>query len=234
MDQLIDIGWPDAAPEKAASGFHVAMHCLRRLLEPELRPGQKSSFIVRSGTGFYRFEPTENWWTDAQEVGRFFRWARDSDTRGDARRACFYYSRVTAYAIRPFLEEEEPHRPWLVPHRRRYEGLHSQALIRLIQIHEALGELDEALEYAYQLLRLDPYSELATTVVIEALLRLGRPDHARRQLYRFLQSIEQDLGASASSNLLTLRDRITHSPRADAVLGPSIRRADRHPPGPAR
>ncbi|MCM2389885.1 AfsR/SARP family transcriptional regulator [Streptomyces albipurpureus] len=212
MDQLIDLGWQDTAPEKAASGFHVGMHCLRRMLEPDLRPGQESSFIHRSGTNFYRFEANEGWWSDANEVERLFEQARASDAHCDARRACFYYSRVAAYTVRRFLEDEESQQQWLAPYRRQYEGLCSQALIRLIQIHRARGELDEALEYAYEKLRLDPYNELAATTIIEAHLQLGRPTHALRQLSVFLLSLERDLGAAAGSNLLALREKIMRMP----------------------
>ncbi|PZT71368.1 hypothetical protein DN402_01690 [Streptomyces sp. SW4] len=212
MDQLIELGWQDTAPEKAASNFHVGMHCLRRMLEPDLRPGQESSFIHRSGTNFYRFEAGDGWWSDAHEVERLFEQARGSDARGDARRACFYYSRVTAYTVRRFLEDEESQQPWLAPYRRQYEGLCSQALIRLIQLHRARGELDEAVEYAYEKLRLDPYNELAATTIVEGHLQLGRPAHALRELSGFLSSLERDLGAVAGRDLLALRERIMQAP----------------------
>lgn len=217
MDQLIDLGWQGAALDKAASGFHVGMHCLRRMLEPDLRPGQESSFIHRSGTNFYRFEAAEDWWSDANEVERLFEQARAGEARGDARRACFYYSRVAAYTVRRFLEDEESQQQWLAPYRRQYEGICSQALIRLIQIHSARGEVDEALEYAYEKLRLDPYNELAACTIIEAHLQLGQRADALRQLSLFLRSLERDLGAEAGSGLLALRERIMHAPQQDTA-----------------
>ncbi|MFF4214136.1 BTAD domain-containing putative transcriptional regulator [Streptomyces sp. NPDC001796] len=211
MDQLIDLGWPDTTPEKAAGSFHVAMHCLRRMLEPDLHPGEESSFVVRSGANFYRFEAGESWWTDAGEVERLFEQARADDIRGDARRACFYYSRVSAYTVRRFLEDEETRYQWLAPYCRRYQLLCAQALARLIQIHRARGELDESLEYAHQMLRLDPYNELAATTVIETHFQLGRQAHAQHRLCAFLDSLQRDLGAEPSNDLLALQDRILHS-----------------------
>ncbi|MEU8989176.1 bacterial transcriptional activator domain-containing protein [Streptomyces sp. NPDC048558] len=219
MDQLIDLGWQDTAPDKAASGFHVGMHCLRRMLEPDLRPGQDSSFIHRSGTNFYRFEADEGWWSDVHEVERLFAQARACDACGDARRACFYYSRVAAYTVRRFLEGEEGQQQWLAPYRRQYEGLSAQALLRLIQIHSARGELDEALEYAYEKLRLDPYNELAVTTIVEAHLKLGRAAYALDQLSLFLRSIERDLGAAPGSHLLALRERIMRTPQLGRASG---------------
>jgi DNA-binding SARP family transcriptional activator len=151
------VAYPAATPDKAAISFHVAMHCLRRMLEPELRPGEESSYIRRSGTNFYRFEAGDRWWSDTGEVERLFELGRASDNRGDARRVCFYYGQVAAHPIRRFLEDDDLLQHWLAPYRQRYEALHMQAL----QIHGERGELDESLEYAYQMLMADPYSELA-------------------------------------------------------------------------
>lgn len=218
MEQLIDLGWPDTPSEKAAGSFHVAMHCLRRMLEPDLRPGGESSYVIRSGSNFYRFEAGDSWWTDADKVERLFEQARACDGRGDARRACFYYGRVTAYTGRRFLEDEKARDHWLAPYRRRYEGIYEQVLIRLIQIHWARGELEESVEYAQQLLRLDPHNELAAATVIEADLRLGRQAHAHRELSVFLESLERDLGTAPSSDLLALLDRMAVSFHGGPVL----------------
>ena len=208
MDELGELCWPGAVPETAAGSFHVAMHCLRRMLEPELPPRGRSSFIRRSGNNFYRFEADGAWWTDAREVEQLLGKGRANDDRGDKRRACFYYSRVAAYGVRQFLEDDESRNRQLAPYRKQYEGLCSQAMIRLIQLHRACDELDEACEYAHQMLRLDQYNQLAAMAITEAYLRSGRADHARHWLDTFLQGLERDLGAVPHSDLAALRKRL--------------------------
>src|SRR5579884_1258601 len=47
-DQLIHYFWKDTAPTVASRNFHVTMHYLRHVLEPELARNQKSTFIVRN------------------------------------------------------------------------------------------------------------------------------------------------------------------------------------------
>src|ERR1051326_6581778 len=207
MDELIDVAYPDTAPDKAASSFHVAMHSLRRLLEPELCPGEESSYIRRSGTNFYRFEPGAGWWTDTGEVDRLFEQGRASDTRGDARRACFYYGQVAAHPVQRFLEDDSEE-PWLAPYRQRYEAMHMEALLRLVQMHRERGEIDESLEYAYRTLMVDPHNELAEITIVEADLARRRPAHARNRLGAFLESLTRDVGAAPSRDLLLLRDRV--------------------------
>ena len=217
MDELIDVVCPTAAPDKAASSFHVAMHCLRRMLEPDLRPGEESSYIRRNGTNFYQFDAGSGWWTDTAEVDRLFEQGRASDNRGDARRACFYYGQVVAHPVRRFLEDDDTDQEWLVPYRRRYEALHSEAVLRLLRIHGERGELDESLEYAYQMLMVDPYNELAAITIVEADLAHGRPAHARHKLDAYLDSLTHDLGAAPSRDLLMLKERIVpgSAPGAD-------------------
>ncbi len=212
MDELIDLCWPDAVPEKAVQSFHVTMHSLRRMLEPELHPHRESTFIRRSGSNFYRLETDGLWWTDTGEVEDVFDKGRACDLRQDKRRACFYYSRVTAYGIRRFLEGEQACDHWLVPYRKRYEGLHSQALVRLIHLHRSCREWDEAVEYARQLLQLDQYNQLAAAAVVEGALAAGRCDFARQWLAGFVASFERDVGAAPNGELLALRTRMLGDP----------------------
>lgn len=219
IDELIDLACPGIDPDRAANSFHVAMHGLRRLLEPDLRPGEDSSYIRRSGANFYRFEANDGWWTDTGEVDRLFEQGRASDNRGDARRACFYYGQVVAHPVRRFLEDDDSQEHWLVPYRQRYEAMHMEALLRLVVLHGERGELDESLEYAYRALMVDPYNELAEITIVEADLAQRRLARARHRLGAFLESLTRDVGAAPSRDLLVLRDR---------VLGNVTRTNDEH------
>ncbi|MFI6044697.1 hypothetical protein ACIA8C_23925 [Nocardia sp. NPDC051321] len=172
MDELIELCFPATPRDKAARNFHVTMHSLRRMLEPDLGPRAESSFVRRTDANFYRFETGATWWTDTSEVERLFKRARADDKRGDTCRASFYYSRVSAYAVRRFLEDD-PYNPWLQPYRRRYEGMYTEALTRLIRLHSACRELDETFEYCHQLLRLDPTNGLAATAMNDARRELS-------------------------------------------------------------
>lgn len=207
IDELIDLGWAQTTREKATGSIHVAMHCLRRMLEPDLPPGHDSSFVHRSGSTFYRFEPGQQWWTDADEVVRLFDRARASDRQGDGRRACFYYGRVTAHPLHRFFEGEEALESRLVPYRTRYETLHSQSLVRLMRLHRDRGEIEECLEYAYRMLTVNPYNELAATIIAEAHLTRGSSAHARQRLGTFLQSCVRRLGNENRTDVLALCDR---------------------------
>src|SRR5680860_813270 len=60
-DRILDLLWPDAAPASAINALYVAIHGLRRLLEPGLQRGRQSAFVeienemvrLRAGAGIW-------------------------------------------------------------------------------------------------------------------------------------------------------------------------------------
>lgn len=200
MDQFIDLFWPDSTPQKAIGNFHVAMHSLRRTLEPHLRTGQESSFIRRRTNNFYSFEFDEGWWTDTRDVEMLFERAYSFDSQGDRQRACFYYRRVASYGVQGFLPGHE-HEDWLMAYYRRYEQIYAQALTRLMNLHMGSDEPEELLEYAYQMLRFDPQNVVATQAIIDTYMRFGDIGRAQRGLKSFLESLPQDLREAFSNGV---------------------------------
>ncbi|HEV2667403.1 MAG TPA: transcriptional regulator, partial [Blastocatellia bacterium] len=45
-ERIIDLLWPDADFEAAANNLHKAIHAARRALEPDLKSGSRSRFII--------------------------------------------------------------------------------------------------------------------------------------------------------------------------------------------
>src|SRR5581483_5838624 len=59
-DQLIKSFWPDMTRASAERNFHVSIHYLRHLLEPDLPPRHESTYIRRNKDNLYWFELDEN------------------------------------------------------------------------------------------------------------------------------------------------------------------------------
>lgn len=217
-DQFIDLFWPDSSAEKAVGNFHVAMHCLRRLLQPDLRPGEESAFIRRKPNNFYYFQPGKNWWTDISDVEMLLERGCASDAQGDGRRACFYYRRVANYCIQGVLAEDD-FGDWLLPYRRRYNQIYTQALLRLIQLHMQSDHPEELLDYAYQMVHLAQHNEVATRVIIDAHLQSGDVVRAQHRLSLFWDSVERELGVPPGREFHALRERIHALTHKRAGLG---------------
>ncbi|WBC14949.1 BTAD domain-containing putative transcriptional regulator [Micromonospora sp. WMMA1998] len=207
-DEFIELFWPDSPPQRALTNFHVTMHRLRRILESDLTARQESTFIRRSPHNFYRFERSDRWWTDVGDAESLFDQAQASDAVDLRHRARFYYRRVAGYCARGLLPEDDTTEELLLPHRRRFREMHSQALTRLMQLSAESGEPEELLEYAYQMLDIDRYNEAATRIVVDALLQLDQPAQAHRRLQVFWEGVQRELGVCPTGELRELRARV--------------------------
>ncbi|MFQ5343813.1 MAG: winged helix-turn-helix domain-containing protein, partial [Anaerolineae bacterium] len=65
-DQLIDWLWRDLSPDAAGRNLRVAVSQLRRVLEPNLPPRAKSSFVLTTDAG-YAWNTKADYWLDAEE-----------------------------------------------------------------------------------------------------------------------------------------------------------------------
>jgi len=206
-DEFIDLFWPEIAPEKALSNFHVTMHYLRHMLEPSLSPRQESTFIHRKPNNFYWFQIDESWWIDISDLEMLLERAREYDKRGDECRSAYYYRKAAQYYSQGFLPEDESE-SWLHPYRNRYKHTYLQVLMRLIQIYTQRNELENVLEYAYQSILIDPYSEQAVRAIVDAYLQQGNITLAQRRLDDFWRSLHADLGLHPNKELYALYERV--------------------------
>lgn len=206
-DQFIDMLWPETERENALSRFDVNLHALKRLLEPELGPRGRSSFIQRHTNRVYSFERADLWWTDVADLELLYQRGYACEIAGDLARARFYYRRVSGYVSQGRLIEGESD-SWLGHYREKYALLCSQALARLLKIDIGSGTDEELLESAYQSLRLDPHNQLATRVIIEVSLRKGNRFRAIRRLETFCDALWHDVGARPPREFVELRHRL--------------------------
>lgn len=173
---LIRVLWPEKDADEAANVFHVTMHRLRRVLEPERQRG--SQYIVYGG-GRYRFVSGSDCWVDQEEFERLAV-AEDADS---LRRAVALYRG-------PFLEDMA----WALPvdaeaERYRLELLYETCLRRLLELHE-ISE-GEAEFYLQRLLALNPADETALRHLIALYRQRGRPEKAGRYLRNWFRQAEQ-------------------------------------------
>lgn len=206
-DEFLDLFWPDISAETALCSLYVSIHYLRHLLQPELKTRQESKFIRRRPNNFYWFEIDDTWWADTIDVPHLFDTARTFEQSGDDSKASFYYRKVISYCSLGFLPDNTAE-PWLEPYLRHYEHIYSQALDRMIQLCTQKGELEDAMEYAYQALAVDPYCEPATKTIVDVHLQQGNISAASQMLNDFCNFFQQTLGIGPGRDLRLLRDRI--------------------------
>lgn len=206
-EQLSDLLWPTLDLKSSVRSLHVSLHTLRRLLEPSLAPRQPSKFILRN-EHFYWFQIDESWWIDTSEVQRLFQKAKDLEKSGDFAAAIPHYRRVVNLCSRGLLPEDT-YEDWCLPHRRRYQLMHSYAVERLIQFHSQHHDFEDVIEYANEALILDPYSESAMKAIIDAHMKQGNKAKALHEYEIFRKFLQVELGIEPSEEMSALRAKIS-------------------------
>src|SRR2546422_11298712 len=60
-EQAMELLWPDSDPELAANNLHKTIHLARHALEPDLKSGADSHFIVTQGQQISLRSPEKLW-----------------------------------------------------------------------------------------------------------------------------------------------------------------------------
>lgn len=211
-DQLFTGFWPDLPKASAERNFHVTIHYLRRLLEPDLIPRQESKYIRRNKDNLYWFELNETWWADIFDVHYHHTEAEEAEQRGERIAAIAHYRQIVEYCNLGFLHEDA-YEDIFSPYRRHYERINTEAFERLIYLCTQEDMTDEALTYAHHALLADPYSEPAVKAIARAYFRQGNTAGAIHQLDYFQAFLREDLGIEPGEDILSLRKSIAQPER---------------------
>jgi DNA-binding SARP family transcriptional activator len=202
-DQLLTNFWPDMPRASAERNFHVAIHYLRHLLEPDLAPRQKSKYIRRNKDNFYWFELDDDWWVDTSAIQHHYKEGKEAEQRNEQAVAITHYRQIIEYCRLGFLHEDA-YEDTFSTHRHHYECIYTRALTRLIHLYTEAGMVDEVLTYAQQALLIDPYCEFAVRAIAYGYFLQGNTAGAIHRLDHFQALLKEDL-MEPGEELLSLR-----------------------------
>ena len=197
--------WPRHLPRSGLNSFNVALHGLRRLLEPDLATGADSRFVVRQGR-VYRLR-LEQMTCDVDEFTKLVRYASrplgDDAAKHLENAASLYRGDFLAASGDEFTQEK----------RSRLRRVMLDTLERLGEWHAEAGRTPLALWAYNRLLELAPHREDAWARVLE--LHLGAGDEYRA--LAALQQCEQSLEAARIEPSGLLRE-LHHRIRREAPI----------------
>jgi DNA-binding SARP family transcriptional activator len=101
-DALIESLWPDCEPSVASNLLRVAMHGLRRLLNPTKRLPE----LVISQDGAYRLNPLGQLWVDADNFEEALQRGVELERRADIAGPGDAFREAEELYLRDFLEED--------------------------------------------------------------------------------------------------------------------------------
>jgi predicted ATPase/DNA-binding SARP family transcriptional activator len=205
-DEILEALWPGTPPAAAEKSLRVTVSLLRKALEPDLRRGSDSRYILSRRPG-YLFDRQANCWVDAWEFEVHQRKADAAREAGELARAIEEYRAALDLARGEFLAED-PYEEWAIGAR---EGWRERRLAVLSELSECLalkGRYTEAVEVCERALEADQYrADLHRRLMLyrycageQALALKAYRDHAAK--------LEEDLGVSPSPELVRLKAQI--------------------------
>lgn len=223
-ERLADLIWPDSDPAAGRHSLQVAIRTARIVLEPGLRTGTASRFIVTDGRG-YRFS-TEHCSIDADDLVAAHLRGRSAERAGDRRAAIDAYRAAVGLYRGAYLEEDESEE-WAIETRERLRETFIDSARRLAILLRASGGSDEAAAVVERAIDADPLREDLYEALIRGHLAAGRRSHALAVYDRCARTLRAELGAEPGPALRELqahsRGARTESTSAPAPAhGPAV------------
>ena len=204
-EQLMDVLWPDLAPEAAAANLRKAVYFARQALAPE-------HLALRDE--MLRLEAAHLW----VDVDAFERAAE----AGDLRAAVELYGGD--------LLPEDRFEDWTGERRDQLHARFARRLLDHARELEAAGDLDGATAALERLAAADPLSEEAVTAVIRAHALAGQRHLALRWYRQFEARLDEELGVEPGAEARRLHEDIAAG--RFPVAEPARRRPGRPRPRP--
>ncbi|MFQ5547611.1 MAG: BTAD domain-containing putative transcriptional regulator [Woeseia sp.] len=181
-ERLLDCLWPDVDASRGWGRLKVTMYYLRR----ELRGNGMSDEVVKTVGKSYVLR-RDAVWVDVDVFERLVTEGRSLQDQAQWGDALDRYVAAQRLYRGDYLEEET-FADWCAEERERLHELYLETLARTAECHAELGQYAEVVQVYRKALVFDPCRESFHCLLMEYLVKYGRPDLALVQ-YRHCQEI---------------------------------------------
>lgn len=172
QDQLVDSLFPNLALDKAIKSLYNRISELRRVLEPDLKRGSRSAYILRVGPGSYCFSDSANCWVDTEAFGREVATARKFQQVNRWPQAARHLQRALDLYQGAYLADD-PYEEWTLDARERWGERHANALLEHAECQAKLGNPARAIDECRCVLRQQPTNEQAYRQMMTYAAHMG-------------------------------------------------------------
>ena len=184
-DILIDLLWPDAAPERGSNNLSIAVHQIRATLA-KIEPPSAQAIVVRHGLyGLNKALVSVDLW----EYQELLTAARRSLDRKDKTAARASLMRAVDLCQGEFLESD-PYEEWTAEPRRSWNAAHNQALAWLATEASVAADWPMVLDVAGRILQRERCDEAGHRWLMLAHWKTGKRPQALQQ-YRLCEELLQ-------------------------------------------
>ena len=198
-EQVMEFLWPDLELEAAANNLHKSIHAARRTLEPKLKSGADSHFILAHGQQIHLRAPGRLW-IDAEAFEQAASLAlKSSDTQA-------YEDALALYEGDLLIED--PYEDWTSVRRESLRALRRDLLVKLARLYESKGEHERSIERLKEIVALDPSNEDAHRQLMRLYALAGNRQQAMHQYQQCLEDLRRELDAEPEQATIKLHEQI--------------------------
>ena len=215
-DQILDLLWPEAPPKVARNALALALHALRRVLEPDLQAGRSSAYVEATGE-VIALRPHPGFAVDVDAFAAGLAEARAAappDRREPLRRAVALYEGD--------LLAGEPSVDWPIPRRDELRRAWQRAVLELADLDFTAGEPSASVPALEALVAVEPTEEAAHRALLRVHLATGRRDLGLRQYDRCVQALRDELGVEPEPATQELATALRGLGRPAPAVIPSV------------
>lgn len=192
--ELVEVIWPDQPPQDIETALSAILSKLRAALKKMGWPPSEATIDVRSGSIGIRLPPQT--WVDIEDAANAIDEAEGALRAGDPAKAWGFANVVVSIARRPFLTDHDA--PWIEARRVMLRTLLTRGLQCLATASESGSEPSLAIQYATEVLDLEPFRETAYQQLMRLHATMGNRAEALRVFGQCRKLLRDELGASPS------------------------------------
>lgn len=192
-DKLLEMLWPDQDPDATNKRLHVALTTIRKMLEPDLPRGARSTYLLRDHDSYKLCLGANGYWDVAAFDATLARAAGSDDPHA----AVTHLLEAQSIYKGPFLEEE-PYTEWCLEAREIYQDKYKALLLKIADYYRQTGDSEKQIDYLQRFLVLDEYAEEIYCRLMILYYETGNRFMAAKTYERCNQKIETDLDCPLS------------------------------------
>jgi predicted ATPase/DNA-binding SARP family transcriptional activator len=219
--------WPER--DSALASVRKRISDLRRILEPDLRQGARSHYVLQRPHG-YCFNAEADCWVDIEEFAHAARAGKERESAADWAGAITAYESAVQLYRGDFAGDEDE--AWAGEARNHWRTEYLEGLTHLAECHARYGHFQQAIEFCRRRLVTDRYNEGSCYNLILYLLHSGDSAQALMTYEAFCSSLMDELGLRPSPHLQELYQQILRGGMPPLPFQPSAPHSPSSPPSP--
>ena len=197
--------WPDAPFDKVGKNYKVALHRLRKALEPGIDKALGSSYIHIKDDALYLDEDLCE--VDTHKFLSLIENGKTKEKEGDIKGALKHYNEAAALYKGDFLPEDL-YAPWIELRREELRNAYIALLNRIATLHENKGARSKAISFYTKAIRFSPLLEDAYQRLMVLYSIMGKRNEALKIYERCRKVLRDELDVEPDQVTVALYEKI--------------------------